>query len=491
MGGLRARLALTIVALVALTAVVLGVGAYAFVGQSLRDGLRAEAESRARFNLSVLWGGAGLPADVGLAAFEASSLPRSLEFRSRNEGGTIVEFDPPQRDVFREPSTLTAEIPADLRTVVDGGNLGWAWTSQPDGRPKLIVGGRPAGGGPAFYFVTDAASIEDALGTLRLGLTGGASALVVLAVLAAGLVARGILRPVEAAARAARRIEAGDLSTRIGLGRRDELGRLTASIDAMAETLEGTIARLERAQAQNRRFVADVAHELRTPLTALVAEASLLGDQIHALPRDARRPAELLVTDIRRLRDLVEDLMELSRFDAQAEAILPTEIDLVRLVRSTIAARLPTAELRTTEPQLVVDTDPRRLDRILGNLLDNAREHAPGAAVEVSLTREADGVVLEVADRGPGVPADQLERLFDRFAKVDVSRPGGSGLGLAIAAEHAALLGGTLTARQRAGGGLALELWLPVTGPLPSSAALDTDGDEAVGTWQPAPRGPS
>jgi two-component system sensor histidine kinase MtrB len=490
MGGLRARLALTIVALVALTAVVLGVGAYAFVGQSLRDGMREEAESRARFNLSVLWGQAGLAPTVDLATFERSTLPRSLEIRSRNEGGTIVRFDQPN-DEFREPSTLTVPIPAGLDELVDSGQLAWAWTVAPDGHPMLLVGGRPAGGGPTFYFVTDGSSIEDALGTLRLGLAGGALVLIALAALAAGIVSRGILLPVDAAARTARRIEAGDLTARIGLGRRDELGRLTASIDAMAETLEGTIARLETAQAQNRRFVADVAHELRTPLTALVAEASLLGDQIHALPRDARRPAELLVTDIRRLRDLVEDLMELSRFDAQAEAIIPQEVDLVRLVRATIASRLPSAEIRTPDPGLIVETDPRRLDRILGNLLDNARQHAPGAPVQVALDREGDGVLIEVADRGPGVPADQLERLFDRFAKVDPSRPGGSGLGLAIAAEHAALLGGTLTARQRDGGGLSFELWLPVTERLPPGAGSDTLEDEPVGTWQPAPRGPS
>jgi signal transduction histidine kinase len=89
------------------------------------------------------------------------------------------------------------------------------------------------------------------------------------------------------------------------------------------------------------------------------------------------------------------------------------------------------------------------------------------------------------------VPADQLERLFDRFSKADPSRPGGSGLGLAIAAEHTALLGGELSARQRPGGGLVFELWFPVTERLPPGATLDTHEDDAVGTWQPAPRGPS
>ena len=170
-----------------------------------------------------------------------------------------------------------------------------------------------------------------------------------------------------------------------------------------------------------------MSHELRTPLTALVAEASLLEARLPDLPPDARRPAELLVTDVGRLRVLVEDLMELSRFDAHAEQILLTEIDLVRLVRGDdrrppARGDAPGTTIRSSSSQ----TDPRRLDRILGNLLDNAREHAPGAAVDVSLGRDGrDAVLLEVADRGPGVPADRLPGLFERFAKADASRPGG------------------------------------------------------------------
>lgn len=179
--------------------------------------------------------------------------------------------------------------------------------------------------------------------------------------------------------------------------------------------------------------------------------------------------------------------MELSRFDAHAEQILLTEIDLVRLVRATIAARLPAATLQAHDPELIVQTDPRRLDRILGNLLDNAREHAPGAAVDVSLGRDGrDAVLLEVADRGPGVPADRLPGLFERFTKADASRPGGSGLGLAIAAEHAALLGGSLSARERPGGGLVFTLRLPVTERLPPGALADTAAGEAAPQMEPA-----
>jgi two-component system sensor histidine kinase MtrB len=118
--------------------------------------------------------------------------------------------------------------------------------------------------------------------------------------------------------------------------------------------------------------------------------------------------------------------------------------------------------------------DRRRLERILGNLLDNAREHGGGAGVEVRLQVDPAAIGMSVADRGPGVPPDELPRLFERFHKADPSRSrGGSGLGLAIAREHAVLLGGSLRAELRPGGGLRFELVLPVTRPLPG-------GDEGV-----------
>ncbi len=128
-------------------------------------------------------------------------------------------------------------------------------------------------------------------------------------------------------------------------------------------------------------------------------------------------------------------------------------------------------------------TDPRRLDRIIGNLLDNARDHAAGTSVEVALTMTREGAVIVVADRGPGVPADAMPQLFDRFYKADPSRQAGSsGLGLAIAAENADLLGATLRARARPGGGLVFALTLPVTGSLPADHAADTPAEDADGT---------
>jgi signal transduction histidine kinase len=181
------------------------------------------------------------------------------------------------------------------------------------------------------------------------------------------------------------------------------------------------------------------------------------------MPPETRRAAELLVDDVGRLRDLVEELMELSRFDADAEVVALEPVDLGKLIESIRAARSSGATFATPPKPVTIDADPRRLERILGNFLDNAREHAGDKDVQVELdTSRADEIVIAVLDRGPGVPEDRLDMIFDRFTKVDPSRSGGSsGLGLAIAAEHAALMGGYLQAMNRDGGGLRLELVLP------------------------------
>jgi two-component system sensor histidine kinase MtrB len=344
------------------------------------------------------------------------------------------------------------------------------------------VAGRQ-GSSPVFYFVFPASTIDAALEQLRLGLVAAGLVAVALALAAARLVARGILRPVDSGSAAAARIARGDLSARVPSGGADEFARFAAEFNRMADSLASTVEQLRESEDRNRRFVSDVAHELRTPLTALVAEASVIEAGLAELPPDARRAAELLVGDVRRLRTLVEDLMELSRFDANAERAEVTPVELGAAVRSIVAARLPVAVVHAPAAPVMVSAEVRRLDRILGNLLDNAREHARGVSVEVGIRTEGEAAVVSVADRGPGVPPGALGHLFERFYKQDPSRRGGtSGLGLAIAAENAALLGGRLSAANRAGGGLEVTLRMPilVTDSLPPGDASDIDRDHAA-----------
>jgi len=460
MRGIRARLTVTLVALVALTAVLLGAGAYLFVDNSLHAQALHDAATQAGFDLSVTIPNRGLPPDPSPQDIVDSGLRET--FRQRGVD-TIIDV-PGGPVVSREDlADVLSSLPADLRTRVDRGELAYAWVTIAD-RPILVIAGRAGGAGPAYYFVHDVRSLEEALAQLRTALVVGTIVLILLALLVARVIARGVLAPVEAAGRAAERIERGDLSARVPVTSNDEFGTWAERFNRMAPALADTIGRLETAETRNRAFVADVAHELRTPLAALVAEASILREHLDDLPVESRRAGELLVADVGRMRALVDDLMEVSRFDAGAEQVAVEPVDLVGLIRSVAAARLPAASLHLPDGPFVIDSDPRRLERILGNLLDNAREHAADAPVEVSLAVDAGEIALAVTDAGPGVPPDRLERIFERFYKADPSRHGGSsGLGLAIAAEHAALLGGYLTAANLASGGLRIELRLPVT----------------------------
>lgn len=252
----------------------------------------------------------------------------------------------------------------------------------------------------------------------------------------------------------------GDLSVRLPAETNDEFGDWAESFNQMAASLEEKVAELQAAQAREKRFVADVSHELRTPLTALVTEAAMAQGFLRDVP-GGERIGELLESDIARLRRLVEDLLEISRLDARPE---PSELDDVAVrpfLEALIGQRHPGAVLDA--PDVRVRCDRHGLERIIANLLDNARLHAPGAEVAVE-ARVADGWFrMSIADRGPGVPSDALDRIFERFATTEEARGRGSGLGLAIARQHAERMGGELAARPNPGGGLVLEVAVPVT----------------------------
>ena len=247
----------------------------------------------------------------------------------------------------------------------------------------------------------------------------------------------------------------------------DEFGTWAERFNRMAESLADTIGRLEAAEAQNRRFVADVAHELRTPLAALVAEASILREHLDSLPPESRRAGELLVADVGRLRSLVDDLMEVSRFDARAEQIALEPVDVAAPGRGRSprpACRRPRSTSPTTP--IVIDTDPRRLERILGNLLDNAREHAPGRAGRGLAGRRSTVswsiAVVRSRPRRPARPARAHLRALLQGRPVaprreQRPRPGDrrGARGAARRLPHARA--------NRVGGGLRIELRLPVT----------------------------
>ena len=328
-----------------------------------------------------------------------------------------------------------------------------------------MVGGRIPGSTAELYVVTVEDDLVDGLRQLRTALLVGWAVVLLLAAGVGNALARRTLEPVGRASRAARAVAEGLLDTRLPVRGRDEFSAWAASFNEMAEALETKIEALSAARARERRFTADVAHELRTPVTALVAAASLLDEQLDALPGDARRAAELLVTDVVRLRRLVEELMEISRLDAGREALSVRPVDVVALLSGIVDARGWTGRVTVAGDATPVDTDPRRLERVLANLVANAVEHG-GAAVRAEVRQPGGSVTVEVSDEGPGIPAAHLPYVFDRFYKVDPSRTGpGSGLGLAIARENARLLGGRLGVRSEVGRGTRFRLDLPVHPP--------------------------
>jgi two-component system sensor histidine kinase MtrB len=204
-----------------------------------------------------------------------------------------------------------------------------------------------------------------------------------------------------------------------------------------------------------------VAHELRTPVTALVAEASLLREHLDQMPADARRPAELLLSDVVRLRRLVEDLIEISRLDARRVSLFHRPVDVTALLETIVRARGWADQVEVTGEPVTLHTAPRRLERVLANLLANAVTHG-GSGVAASVRRSGARVTVTVADHGPGIAPEHLPHLFERFYKADPSRTGaGSGLGLAIAYENARLLGGRLRGDSTLGAGTRFHLDLP------------------------------
>ena len=298
MRGIRGRLTVTLVALVALTAVLLGAGAYLFVDNSLHAQVLARRRGPGALRPVGDGSRARPPADPTVDDIVDSRLRETFQQRGVESiidfgaGGAVVSTRLGLRGRARRAPGRPARSASRPASSPSPGR-------RSPGSPRLVVGGRAASGGPAFYFVHDVSALEDgARPAPARPRSSGRVVLILLALLVARVVARGVLAPVEAASRAAERIEHGDLSARVPVTSDDEFGTWAERFNRMAEALADTIGRLEAAEAQNRRFVADVAHELRTPLAALVAEASILREHLDALPAGSRRAGELLVADV-------------------------------------------------------------------------------------------------------------------------------------------------------------------------------------------------
>jgi two-component system sensor histidine kinase MtrB len=316
---------------------------------------------------------------------------------------------------------------------------------------------------------------------------------VVLVALLAALmlgIARHVVLPVRQAARTAELLRAGFLEQRLPVRGEDDLAALALAFNDMAASLQTQIRQLENLSRLQQRFVSDVSHELRTPLTTIRMAGDVIYAQREALPPALQRSSELLHDQIDRFEALLTDLLEISRFDAGAAVLEAESVDLREVVTSVVTAAEPLAAarnspLRTDLPDVacLVGCDPRRIERILRNLLANAIEHGEGRPIEVRVAGDEAAVAVSVRDHGRGLDDADLGHVFDRFWRADPSRArtlGGTGLGLSIALEDARLHGGRLAVWGRPGQGALFRLTLPrVAGAaLPDASPLPLDPTE-------------
>lgn len=342
--------------------------------------------------------------------------------------------------------------------------------------PGIVVGSQitlPEGSRWEIYIGFDLNDTEQTLLFVQRTLFVGGLTLLILVGAVAWVIVRLVANPVRVAAETSERLAQGDLEVRIPVRGEDELATLARSFNGMADSLQSQIKELADLSQVQQRFVSDVSHELRTPLTTIRLAGDVLYDQRADFPPATKRTAELLHTQTQRFELLLADLLEISRYDAGSVQLEIEPHSLVHLAEDSIEGMAALAEQKGSDVRLVapggysdVEIDPRRIRRIVRNLLGNAIEHGEGRPIVVTVDSNEQAVALSVRDYGHGMSEVDAQRVFDRFWRADPSRKrtiGGTGLGLAIALEDAQLHGGTLELWSKEGAGTCFRLTLPRT----------------------------
>jgi len=400
-------------------------------------------------------------------------------------------------------------IPAELRKAVsaDPGRQKTqviSVTSEQTGEavPAVVVGSQitlPTAGRYELYFVFPMDREQATLAVVSRTFALGGIALVLLVGAVAYVVTRVVVDPVRRAALVAERLSSGRLNERMTARGEDDIARLAAAFNGMADNLQRQIRQLEHLSRVQQRFTSDVSHELRTPLTTIRMAGELLHDSRADFDPSVARAAELLHAEIDRFEALLTDLLEISRFDAGAAALDLEATDLrattARVVESTVtlAARRG-SEVVVHDPgyPCIAEVDPRRVERILRNLLVNAIEHGEGHPVTISLGINDTAVAVSVRDHGVGLRPGESGLVFNRFWRADPARArstGGTGLGLAISLEDARLHEGWLQAWGEPGQGSCFRLTVPRRAGTPidrSPLPLVPDGQQALEPGSPA-----
>ena len=411
--------------------------------------------------------------------------------------------------------TLREAVTPELSRAVKSGEERQHWQAvtfvAEDGTPApgIVVASSiafPAGAGTYDLFIGyDLSETQDTLSFVQRTLLIAAAAMMAFIGVLVWIMSRIVFRPIRAAADTSRRLANGESDARMPRQNDEHFDVLSEGFNDMAETLQARIQELDQLSEMQQRFVSDVSHELRTPLTTIRLASEVLQAQAGGLEPGQQRAAEVLGAQVERFESLLEDLLEISRYDAGRVTLETEPTNLVHLVQEVVDGLQPLSasviEVRALGGYAPVEVDARRIRRILSNLVGNAIEHGEGRAIVVSVDSNAAAIAVSVRDWGVGMAPNDVEHVFDRFWRADPSRKrtlGGTGLGLAIAQEDAAVHGGILEAWSRPGEGSNFRLTLPrgerITSffsPLPlvpEDVAAEEGDPQATGGWLRRPR---
>lgn len=378
------------------------------------------------------------------------------------------------RDQVSSPSG--AQIPPELQDMVEQGRIAYQYATvsfRGEVTRALIIGTPTESRIPnlQLYLVYPLSAEGQTLSIMQGIILTAGLALVLLSAAIAWLVTRQVVLPVRQAASIAQRFSDGHLKERMNVRGEDDMARMAIAFNSMAESLSTQIHQLEEYGSLQKRFTSDVSHELRTPLTTVRMAADIIADDAEDFSPPTRRAVELLESELDRFESLLTDLLEVSRHDAGVAELDASDVDVhvpIEDAKDTVATLAEQAgvEIQSYLPEqpVVADIDPRRVERVVRNLLANAIDHCEGKPVELHMAADDDAVAIAVRDHGVGLKPGEESLVFNRFWRADpsrVRRSGGTGLGLAISLEDAKLHGGWLDAWGEPGNGACFRLTLP------------------------------